>query len=978
MIKRESVGSPIRTDVVTQLEKREAVFGNPAKSRNDLMILNSNAAWVKVRSSVNKITSPDLDKVKASKNERVNIKSNSQVAENFVLMSGTRSTSSETGRSGIEKTTSYNFQKAYNNFPDTTGFRPMPGITSFSAKSKNTYGTLMEANINFVVWSLEELEDCELIYFRPGYTALVEWGHSVFVDNDGNIANTPADAQTVPDTIFFEAKSFEEIDNNVKRKREIGEGNYEGMFGFITNFSWKFRQDGGYDCSIKIVSRGQILEGLKATNTSDIVPKDQIGEKEDEESKRERKSIFHYIFSRLEEEDEDYQFKAAEKLEEYKANKVSGLIKSWIKKEGEKYEATYPEGDFFVFRMPAQIKGAGALFGMLDKRINLQYIKLRELLLLYNIFGALKDPTKPDGLPVPKFSLKYGNKFVTFEDHFSIDPMVAVPPTPPAGKNGKAYKKCYIDKYDLHSLMKGHVGSRVDDVLNIMVSTYFIEKQLDGIIEGEQVQGQGMYDVIKSVLDGITAALGNINDFSIHYDHMFDEYVVIDRNSKDIEIEVPTVNVTGLKTTVSDLSIESKISSAVSSQVAIAAQGNSGNAKENLAAILEWNLGAIDRHMEIREQSDSKTDEEDEDKREKYLEDLEDIWNHFNGTGWFTDQYYDPSLVEDIRNEFNADIQRLYKLYHLQKGQPVQGAIPVELSLKMIGIHGFIIGQTFKINKGLLPSKYDNYNYIITGIEHNIGTDNKWTTSIKTQFYPGRKSSEEGKQASKSATQRSNPSTGASGTQASQRAGDSPNVPDTGACDEANRVFIQPSSAPKAVNGRSPFRATSARSAHSKLYQGAKLLSPTKARGASGRCARWTYNFAANYSTLLNGGTLTETGANTPAGGNANQSGYHARLKSLGYKETYVGKVIKKAELITWINSYNFGYGDILVYWANDGEGSHRKYGHTQYYMGDAHPAGGTWSSSVDFNYNPSSGAFIYGSRDSKCWNLILFTAPNL
>ena len=61
----------------------------------------------------------------------------------------------------------------------------------------------------------------------------------------------------------------------------------------------------------------------------------------------------------------------------------------------------------------------------------------------------------------------------------------------------------------------------------------------------------------------------------------------------------------------------------------------------------------------------------------------------------------------------------------------------MELSFDIQGIYGFVIGTTFKINKGFLPPKYDNFAYIITGISHSI-QDNKWITSVKTQFFPDR------------------------------------------------------------------------------------------------------------------------------------------------------------------------------------------------------------------------------------------------
>ena len=41
------------------------------------------------------------------------------------------------------------------------------------------------------------------------------------------------------------------------------QGNYDAFFGFCKNFSYKAREDGGYDCSTEIVSHNSILESLQ-------------------------------------------------------------------------------------------------------------------------------------------------------------------------------------------------------------------------------------------------------------------------------------------------------------------------------------------------------------------------------------------------------------------------------------------------------------------------------------------------------------------------------------------------------------------------------------------------------------------------------------------------------------------------------------------------------------------------------------------
>jgi len=213
--------------------------------------------------------------------------------------------------------------------------------------------------------------------------------------------------------------------------------------------------------------------------------------------------------------------------------------------------------------------------------------------------------------------------------------------------------------------------------------------------------------------------------------------VIVDRNeiNPDIVGTIPQINVSGLSNTISSVDISSKISSNISAQVAIAAQGNTGNYKENVATILEWNKGAIDRHLPIRSPSNVKTSQEVDKRRKQFLKDLAKIWRDFNGTVKLT-RNYDPSKIEDVRSEANADLQSLSKSHRRLSNKAPTGVIPVELSMELIGIFGFVIGTTFRINKGLLPRKYDNWAYIVTGIEHEISENNRWYTRVKTQFFP--------------------------------------------------------------------------------------------------------------------------------------------------------------------------------------------------------------------------------------------------
>ena len=165
----ESIFSAISNKVVKQILNREEFTGQNAKTATDLAVLNQNTGWVKVSSGSNIISKDGT-------------KTWSGPAQRFVLHGGSIMTVSQannkgvsTSRQGInfQKETSFDdSDKAYSNYNDKygLGFRPMPGITSFNLKTYNPYGTLRQADITFTVWTLDDLEQAERLFLRPGYT----------------------------------------------------------------------------------------------------------------------------------------------------------------------------------------------------------------------------------------------------------------------------------------------------------------------------------------------------------------------------------------------------------------------------------------------------------------------------------------------------------------------------------------------------------------------------------------------------------------------------------------------------------------------------------------------------------------------------------------------------------------------------------------------------------------------------------------
>ena len=156
------------------------------------------------------------------------------------------------------------------------GLRPAAGIVGMTLNTHNRYGSLRTATVQFEVHTLEQLDRYEELFMRPGYSALLEWGHSVYLSND----KSDTGVYEIPDllsTSFLEgniassqlgdtdaANNFRKqtIYKAIARLREKYGYSYDGMYGLIKNFSWTLRPDGGYSCTVDIVSIGTVIESL--------------------------------------------------------------------------------------------------------------------------------------------------------------------------------------------------------------------------------------------------------------------------------------------------------------------------------------------------------------------------------------------------------------------------------------------------------------------------------------------------------------------------------------------------------------------------------------------------------------------------------------------------------------------------------------------------------------------------------------------
>jgi len=145
------------------------------------------------------------------------------------------------------------------------GQRPIPGITSMNLHTHNRFGSLRTATVMFEVHAVEQLDEYEQLFMRPGYSVLLEWGHGVYLDTSDDTVELGQVTELLSDRFLSKQGLSNKLDiyGEIQKLREKYHYNYDGMYGLVKNFSWNLRPDGGYTCSVDIVSIGTVLESLE-------------------------------------------------------------------------------------------------------------------------------------------------------------------------------------------------------------------------------------------------------------------------------------------------------------------------------------------------------------------------------------------------------------------------------------------------------------------------------------------------------------------------------------------------------------------------------------------------------------------------------------------------------------------------------------------------------------------------------------------
>ena len=736
---------PLNANCLKQIEFRQKVNSKSTKSIEELSLLNTRSGWVKITSGVNHIVGEDNKELanriygedsEDSKKALIEHRSaGAKEASETVLAGGILREDLKDDDASSKYRQGLNFlddkSSSYSN--SIRGFKAMPGITDFSIKSLSvTNGANKQVEFKLKINTIEDLDIIDTLYFRPGFDILIEYGANVYIDADGEIGNQIYSLSKK----FLKGENLSEIEDLSKEYKEKTGGNYEALVGKVINFSWDYNLDGSYDCSVKIITRGDLIESMEA-----LEPATNAEIKKDAEENSNTGSTTKGTY--------DYSDAISTML----------LALMWgTKSARNRIKKKYNVDVFRSIELKSdKIQGQDDAENNSDKSKNYHwYITLRDFLHLLNEY-FIPAGTKRDG-KLFKFSTDYSeNGFTTFHEHMSIDPGICFLPYTGAGKawyfdsDNWFWRNSFFDDFsnaggpppkvfvEGHKKQKQRFGEDYNPrspqaiCLNI---NHLLEIQ-NSLLEEAKKNSKtkiSIFNLIKQILDDCETVMGGINDLEIVYDSDKNEWSARDIGipKKVTKKTVPKLKITGTDSFVTNLSIRSQINSVINSTLAVAASATNGASSDT--NLLQFNKNLYNRYTTI---NPNKT-EVSRANEGKYLEKI--IGQIGGAFASYAQGHYDRSKFTDNNSNYYryckvrlATEQDKQRRQFREVGFP--GVIPIQLSLTVDGMTNFVPAETFQIGKGVLPERYDNQVcFKITEIEQKISNDNIWTTEIKAMM----------------------------------------------------------------------------------------------------------------------------------------------------------------------------------------------------------------------------------------------------
>ena len=314
------VGEPIEDFVDKQIGIRQqnqfSGYGTSLRTDDQLKYLSNRNAWVKLASSVNilaDVTVPSTPEAFVAQRYGLEFTGTTiPLGESKLRNTGIEDTSNYLGTKLAEKAVLFNTISQYTSggvlsntragVPNTNdlwsnnfiygiggtefGIQPPPGIIGVTVDSLNR-GSIRKANITLKAHNKFQFDIIELLYLRLGFTMMLEWGWDRYLDTNGDLQQVK---NTIIETEWFTSNGITQLEmlGKIQTMRNTYQGNVDGFFGKVSNFSWTFNPDGSYDITIDLITVGDVIESIKANTFAkgSFIPSNATEEQLEEQAEK--------------------------------------------------------------------------------------------------------------------------------------------------------------------------------------------------------------------------------------------------------------------------------------------------------------------------------------------------------------------------------------------------------------------------------------------------------------------------------------------------------------------------------------------------------------------------------------------------------------------------------------------------------------------------------------------------------------------
>jgi hypothetical protein len=504
---------------------------------------------------------------------------------------------------------------------DQYGIRPMPGIVDLNTRSLGAYGSLTEATVKFYAWDVKQLEDLTVLFMRPGYHVLLEWGWSMYLDT--NVSGEDYKKKSDPNSLrgnftnySIQTMPFSTIDcfnpnitqdfvyDQLEKLRHRYSGNYDGVLGAIKNYQYSLMPNGGYECSVTLISIGDVIDTIRLNDTLGLDPSEETKTPATGSINSDVKSDFEIVF--------DEYAKLNLNNDRTKSDIIS-KIDANIKPKDAKYIDRY----VYTYKIPGDIVQPIIPQGITKQGGKRSYYYLQFAYILHilnsvkNIFGSkgqtlfeIEIPSDPSNLDSISNGLCQASYNVV-----SIDPSVCLIRNSNAtlftskeaeagGSLNVIDVKGFRPNIRRNEPAVGIIGPAAppsDDIkeylypntnFGLIGNIYVNVLEVVSLYKEQAVSNNGyvyLGKFLSALLNKISYSLGSINDFDKFVTN--NKVVIIDKHYTEVGSESAyvnkfKVNILGNNSIVRAHKIESKIFPSQASMIAIAAQD-----RQNISAL---------------------------------------------------------------------------------------------------------------------------------------------------------------------------------------------------------------------------------------------------------------------------------------------------------------------------------------------------------------------------------------------------------